>query len=121
MRRICKRCHRVRAVNGSGYCPGCADTLDDLRKPRRRAQAQETPEGSDASSEEELAEASTDPAPATSEPAPETPPEDRNTMPDAPSVKAPAPEETAADDEPSPETPRSESLASEPPASGVKT
>lgn len=92
--RICKRCHRLRAVNGAGYCPACADTLDGLRK-RRRAPP-EAPE-------EELAEASTDPAPPKPQEEPDT------------SVKAPELEESM------PDTPRAESLASEPPASGVKS
>jgi len=65
----------VRAVNGVGYCPGCADTLVEMRKPRRRAPPEEepAPEAPDEAPEEELAEASTDPAPAQEEPPQEEP------------------------------------------------
>jgi hypothetical protein len=89
MNRICKRCHRVRTVNGAGYCAGCADTLRDMEKPHRRPRVE---------GEEELEEATTDPAPA--------------------ELEASAGIEEHDD---SPDTPRSESIASEPPASGVKT
>jgi hypothetical protein len=56
MRRICKRCHRVRPVNGTGYCPACADTLDGRGKRRRRPQPKEEEPADEPAAEEELAE-----------------------------------------------------------------
>ena len=59
MRRICKRCHHVRPVNGAGHCPRCVDlrNKEERRRPPKPKQ-----------DEEELAEASTDRAPAQEEP-----------------------------------------------------
>jgi len=36
-RSICRRCHRVRAVNEVRYCAICAEALSKLERPRRQA------------------------------------------------------------------------------------
>ncbi len=113
MRRICKRCHHVRPVNGAGHCPRCVDLRDKeerRRPPKKDALKQEAP---DPETEEELAEASTDPAPPTHptkeeleemlEPKPSPEP-----TPQATAVEGGSP---AAAEEAAPET-RSEPLAS---------
>lgn len=38
-RSICRRCHRLRAVNEVRYCEGCAEELRAMERPRRRPQA----------------------------------------------------------------------------------
>ncbi|KKM80362.1 hypothetical protein LCGC14_1340590 [marine sediment metagenome] len=99
IRLICKRCHHVRPVNGRGYCASCTVTIDETPK-RKPPSAQQEP---DPETEEELAEASTDPAPAQEEP------KGRETVPEtAPQGGSPEASEEAE----APET-RSESPASE--------
>ena len=90
MRRICKRCHHVRPVNGAGHCPRCVD-LRDKEEQRR------PPQKPDPETEEELAEASTDRPPPQEEPVPEPAPQ-------ATAVEGGSPEAA--------ETPPSESSAS---------
>ncbi|KKK80643.1 hypothetical protein LCGC14_2821430 [marine sediment metagenome] len=103
IRLICKRCHHVRPVNGRGYCAGCTVTIDAT--PRRKSPSAQQDQSSE--TEEELVEASTDPAPAQEEP------KGRETVPEpAPQGSAPGAAEEAAET-------RSESLPSKPPASEV--
>lgn len=91
MRRICKRCHRVRPVNGVGYCPTCTNDLrhDEQARPRpsKDAVEEKSPkvESTAEQESEELAEASTEPPP------PQGEPEGRETVPE------PAPQATAVE------------------------
>lgn len=106
MRRICKRCHRVRPVNGVGYCPTCTNDLrhDEQARPRpsKDAVEEEAPKES-----EDLAEASTDRPPPQEEPPRET-------------VLEPTPQATAVEVVQPPTTEASETPPFEPPASAVK-
>ncbi len=96
----------MRPVNGRGYCAGCTVTIDET--PKRKPPSTQQDQSSE--TEEEIAEASTDPAPAQEEP------EGRET------VSEPAPQATSVEGVVKAEAPetRSESPSSKPPASGVK-
>lgn len=63
MQSICRRCHRVRAVNSTRYCDPCDNTLAAMMRPRTRAQ--EEPE------EEPTAPPPTDPDPTDPPPPPD--------------------------------------------------
>lgn len=104
MRRICKRCHRVRPVNGVGYCPTCTNDLRHDEQARPRSSKDDVEEEAPKESED-IAEASTDRPPAQEEPAP------RETVPE-PASQATAVEGVSPG---APET-RSETPPSEPPA-----
>ena len=72
---ICRRCHRLRPVNGVRYCASCEQDLRAQERPRRPPPAAAEQDATDAA-----AAASTTP-----------PPPEPDTLPELPAVEGPAP------------------------------